>query len=145
MVHKPLARYVKLLVAHEPGMPGTFSPPPRVSDPDIHRDTCVTNVPWCLPGSLTSGFLWSRCLGKCSRHSRRMRISDILRIWFFTYNSNLMEISFFLNVIHGTVPQAIFHSQFKFDGNLILLECTTGSYNVSFVTSLGKIIVIYRD
>ena len=41
-------------------MPGTFSPPPRVSDPDIHHGTCVTHVPWCMPGSLTSGFLWSR-------------------------------------------------------------------------------------
>ena len=24
--HRPLTRYVKLCVAHEPGMPGTFSP-----------------------------------------------------------------------------------------------------------------------
>ena len=31
------------------------------------------HVPWCMPGSLTSGFLWSRWRGKCSRHSRRMR------------------------------------------------------------------------
>ena len=51
----PLARYVILLVAHAPGMPGTFSPLPRVSDPDIHHGTCVTHVPWCMPGSLTSG------------------------------------------------------------------------------------------
>ena len=47
-------------VAHAPGMPGTFCPPPRVSDPDIHHGTCVKHVPWCMPGSLTSGFLWSR-------------------------------------------------------------------------------------
>ena len=26
--HWPLTRYVKLRVAHAPGMPGTFSPPP---------------------------------------------------------------------------------------------------------------------
>ena len=32
----PVARYVKLTVAHAPGVPGTFSPPPRVSDPDMH-------------------------------------------------------------------------------------------------------------
>ena len=31
----PLTRYEKLRVAHAPGMPGTFSPPQRVSDPDI--------------------------------------------------------------------------------------------------------------
>ena len=31
-----LARYVKLRVVHAPGMPGTFAPPPRLSDPDMH-------------------------------------------------------------------------------------------------------------
>ena len=35
--------------------------------------TCVIHVPWCMPGSLTSGFLWSRWRGKCSQHSRRIR------------------------------------------------------------------------
>ena len=72
-VYGTLARYAKLRVAHAPGMPGTFSPPPRVSDPDVHHDTCVTHVPWCMPGSLTSGFLWSRWRGKRSRHYLRMR------------------------------------------------------------------------
>ena len=46
---------------------------PRVSDPDIHHGTCVTQVPWCMPGSLTSGFLLSRWRGKRSRHSQPMR------------------------------------------------------------------------
>ena len=41
--------------------------------PDMHHGTCVTHVPWCMPGSLTIGFLWSRWRGKRSRHSRRMR------------------------------------------------------------------------
>ena len=45
---------------------------PRITDPDMHRGTCVTHVPWCIPGSLTSGFLWSRWWGKRSRHFRRM-------------------------------------------------------------------------
>ena len=44
-------------------MPGPFSPSPRVSDPDM---------PWYMPGSLTSGFLCSRWRWKRSRHSRRM-------------------------------------------------------------------------
>ena len=26
---------------------------PLVSDPGMHRGTCVTHVPWCMPGSLT--------------------------------------------------------------------------------------------
>ena len=51
----PLARYVKLGVAHAAGMPGTFSSPPRVGNPDMHHGTLVTHVPWCMPGSLTSG------------------------------------------------------------------------------------------
>ena len=72
LLHGPLARYVKLRVAHAPGMPGTFSPPPRVGDPDMHHGTSVTYVPWCMPGSLTSGFLWSWWRGKRYRHSRRM-------------------------------------------------------------------------
>ena len=50
-----------------------FPPPPRVSDPDMHHGTCVTycDVPWCMPGSPTSGFLWSRWRGKRSWYSRR--------------------------------------------------------------------------
>ena len=53
-------------------MPWMFSPSLRVSDRDIHHGTCVTHVPWCMPGSLTSGFLWSRCREKRSRHFRCM-------------------------------------------------------------------------
>ena len=66
-------RYAKPRVAHAPGMPGTFSPPSRVSDPVMHHSTCVTHVPWCMPGSLNSSFLWSRWRRKRSQHSRRMR------------------------------------------------------------------------
>ena len=62
--HGPLARYARLRIAHAPGMPGTFSPSPQVSDPDMYHGTCVTHVPWCMPGSLTSGFLWNRRRGK---------------------------------------------------------------------------------
>ena len=65
-----LTRYVKLRVAHAPGMPGTFSPPLRVSDSDMHHGTCVTHVPWCMPESLSSSFLWSRWRGKSFRYPR---------------------------------------------------------------------------
>ena len=58
--HGPFTRYVKLRTAHAPGMPGIFSQTPRVSDPDMHHGTCVTYLTWCMPESLTSGFLWSR-------------------------------------------------------------------------------------
>ena len=69
----PLDRYAKLRVSHASGIPGTFSPPPQISDPGMHHDACVTHVPWCMPESLISGFLWSRWRGKRSRHSRCMR------------------------------------------------------------------------
>ena len=64
----PFARYVILRVAHAPGMPGTFSPPPLVSDSGMHHGRGVAHVPWCMPGSLTS----SRWRGIRSRHFRRM-------------------------------------------------------------------------
>ena len=73
LIHGPLARHVKLGVAHVPGMPGTFSAPLRISDPDMHHGKCVAHVPWCMPGSLISGSLWSRLREKRSRHSRRLR------------------------------------------------------------------------
>ena len=45
----PLTRYVKLRIAHAPGMPGTFPPQPKplVSDPGIHHGMRVTHVQWC--------------------------------------------------------------------------------------------------
>ena len=71
--HEPLTSSVKLRFAHALGMPETFSPPPRISYPDVHHGTCLTHVPWCMPGSLTSVSFGSRWRGKHSRHSRRMR------------------------------------------------------------------------
>ena len=53
----------KIAGAHAPGMPGTFSPSLQASDPDMHHGACVTHVPWCKPGSLTSGFFWNRRRG----------------------------------------------------------------------------------
>ena len=70
---KDLIHDAILVRENGPGMPGMFSPPPRVSDPDMHHGTCVTHVPSCVPGSLISGFLWSRWRGNRSWHSRRIR------------------------------------------------------------------------
>ena len=60
--HGPLTRYATLCVAHTPGMLGMFSLPPGVSDPDMHHGACMAHLPCCMPGSLTSGFLWCWCL-----------------------------------------------------------------------------------
>ena len=50
----------RVTVGNASEMPGTFSPPsiskkPLLSDPDMHHGTCVTQVPWCMPKSLTRG------------------------------------------------------------------------------------------
>ena len=71
----------KIAGAHAPGMPGTFSPPPCVSDPDMHHVMCVTHVPWCKPGSLTGGFLWGRRWGKTFPAFPAHAQHAILRIW----------------------------------------------------------------
>ena len=65
---------------------GNISPPPRGSDPEMHHVTCVAHVPWCMPGSLSSGFLWSRWRGKHSRHSRRMILTPIKKSRSLTFS-----------------------------------------------------------
>ena len=81
--HQPWAscQIRKIAGAHAPGMPGTFSSPAQVSDPDMHYGTCVTHVPWCMPGSLTSGFLWSRPRGGSYPAFPKHAQLAILRIW----------------------------------------------------------------
>ena len=69
--HGPLTRYVKLWVAHAPGMPGTFSPPPtsketassRHASRNVRHARAVMHIRIVNP----------RCRGKHSRHSRHMR------------------------------------------------------------------------
>ena len=72
-VYGPLARYIKLRVAHGPGMLRTFYPSPWVSDPGIQHSTFVTHVLCCMPWSLISGFLSGRWREKRSWPPRRMR------------------------------------------------------------------------
>ena len=63
------------------GNAGNVFPSPQVSDPDMHHGTCVTHVPWCMPGSLTSGFLWSRRRGETFPAFPAHAQPAILRIW----------------------------------------------------------------
>ena len=102
-VHGPLARYVKLRVVHAPGMPVTFSPPPWVSDPDMHHGTCVPHEPRYRSGSLTSGFLWSRWRESVSRHSRRMRNPQF-------YVSGKRSIGWTLTGVTGAVETCSVHT-----------------------------------
>ena len=71
----------KIAGAHALGMPGMFSPSPQVSDPDMHHGTCVTHVLWCMPGSLTSSFLWNWWRGKTFPAFPTHGHTGILRIW----------------------------------------------------------------
>ena len=71
----------KIAGAHAPGMPGTFSPSSQVSDPDMHHGTCVTHVPWCMPGSLTNGFLWNWRRGETFPAFPAHAQPAIFRIW----------------------------------------------------------------
>ena len=71
----------KIAGAHAPGIPGTLSPSPQVSDPDMHHGTCVTHVPWCMPGSLTSGSLWNWRRGKTFPAFPAHAQPAMLRIW----------------------------------------------------------------
>ena len=49
--------------------------------PDIrlrmHHGTCVTHIPWCMLGSITSGFPWSRWQGKCPSIPGACATSDL--------------------------------------------------------------------
>ena len=92
----PLTGYIKLRVAHAPGMPEIFSPTLRVNDPDMRRGTCMTHVPRCMPGSLNSCYIWRRRRGKRSRHSRRMRnqqfyVSGIYNSQTLTVNVTILS------------------------------------------------------
>ena len=56
LAHGPLTKYVKLQVVHAPGMPGTLSPPPPVSDPDMDHATCMTFRDACQGRKLAVSF-----------------------------------------------------------------------------------------
>ena len=112
-LYGPLTRYIKLRVAHGPGMPGTFFSPPRVSDPDMHHGTCVAHVAWCMPGSLTSGFLWSRwwwnvpgipvaCATRNFTYLVRGLLEQFYRRITFTYIEQhwILELNLFWKMAH---------------------------------------------
>ena len=94
--HGPLTRYVTLRVAHVPGMPGTFSPPPQVSYP-------------AMPGSLTSDFLWSRWRvpgipGACATRNFTYLVRGTWLL-IFTKASAAMVLSFCFKNIPVSAPE----------------------------------------
>ena len=139
--HGPLTKYVKFRVAHAPGMPRGFSLPPRVSDTGMHHGTCVTHVLWCMPGSLTSGLLWSRWRGKRSWYSRRMHnpqfyVSGKRPMVQVQFGTSLWVISHLQNhPLHGRLGVVIFDS------------CFDGVYSYHRIAELhsGQITLITLD
>ena len=87
-------------------MPGTFSPPSRVSDPDMHHGTCVTHVPWCMPGSLISGFLWSRWRWKRSRrmHNAQFYVSGKMSTDYANAMNNICQ---YMSILAGELRCAL--------------------------------------
>ena len=71
--HGPLTRYVKLQVAHAPGMPGTFSPPPTSKEAVSKRSQHASRHVRHARAVMHVGIANPRWRGKRSRHSRRMR------------------------------------------------------------------------
>ena len=132
-------------------MPGMFSPPPPISDPDMHHATCVKHVLWCMPGSLTSGFLWSRWRGKRSRHSRRMRnlqfyvsgkrpIADVIGT-VTTTTTNTKPLEQYSSIPCGLELYMVhtFHIGYNnklgkvLDGNQILLKVSAYTFEIQSV------------
>ena len=69
----PLTRYVKLRVAHAPGMPRTFLPTPNSKETASWRSRHASRHVRDARAVMHVGIANPRWLGKRSRHSRRMR------------------------------------------------------------------------
>ena len=130
--HGPLTRYVKLRVAHVPEMPGTFSHPTRVSDPDMHHGPCVKHVPWCMSGSLTNDFYWSRWRVKRSRYSSRMRNPQ-----FFVSGKRSMVYLYLIIQYHRVTCRSLEHYimmylswMYKKQGNIVSYYAYFWRYNI---------------
>ena len=101
----PLTRYVTLQVAHALGMPGTFFLPPQISDPDMHHSTCITQVPWCMPESLTSDFLCSQWRAKTFPAFLAHAQPAILRIWQEAHGTSSVNNS--CSWLYNILPQPL--------------------------------------
>ena len=78
--HGLLTRYVKLRVAHAPGMPGTFSPPPTSKKTAIWRFGHASRHVRQARAVMHVGIANPRWRGKLSWYSRHAQ-PVILRIW----------------------------------------------------------------
>ena len=70
--HGPLTRYVKLRVAHVPGLPGTFSPPTTSKETASQRSQHASRHVRHARAVMHAGIANPRWWGKLSRHPRPM-------------------------------------------------------------------------
>ena len=73
LCHEPFTRYMKLRVAHAPGKPGIFSPPPTSKETTSQRSRHASRHVRRARTVVHVGIANPRWRGKRSRHSRRMR------------------------------------------------------------------------
>ena len=85
----PLARYVKLWVAHAPGMPGMFSPLPTSKETASKRSRHASRHVRHARAMMHVGIANPRRRGNRSRHSRRMR-----NLQFYVSGKRPMAVSF---------------------------------------------------
>ena len=83
--------------------------------------TRIRHVLWCIPGSLTSGFLWSQWRWKRSRHSRSMRNPQFMYLvrahvnvneWQLSWNASEWNVN---NFHQGPFWQTMFNSLWSSD------------------------------
>ena len=69
-------------------MPGSFSPPLKVSGPDIWNSTCITQMPWCMLGSLMSSFPLKAVVVKTFPAFPAYAQPAILCIWYEAHGTH---------------------------------------------------------
>ena len=128
----PLARYANSRVAHAPGMPGTFSPPPTSKKTASWQSQHATRHVRHARAVMHVGIATPRWRGKRSRHSRRMHNSQ-----FYVSVKRPMDILEFMShaMPGGICSQAFYRhprwhcsdSQTRYERDFPVLSFDTGN------------------
>ena len=99
---------------------------PRVSDPDMYHCTCVTHVPWCMSGSLTSR-VFSKVSGgeNVPGPLRRMRnqqlyISGERSMWFVWKEKTPYLLELDMLIVRYALSCNLASFQLDIDSQLVL-------------------------
>ena len=97
----------------------------------MHHGTCMTHEPWCMSGSLPSGFLWTWWRGKHSRHTRRMRNPQFYvsgkrpidtNYWEATWNYRWWQYLTYYNSHLKNFINTFILAKLQFDSNQLTLH-----------------------